>query len=312
MDKIDEKILLSLIQNSRQPISQIARQARVSRDVANYRITQLVRTGIIRDFITDIDLNKLGYISALFFVCIKADIENEFVAYINSLDFVSWAGTHLGFWSLGMAIYGTNTQEVEERFQAVFQKYKEHITNHRFAFYKTTQFFAGKYFGAAEQKSSSKNQISHTVDQKDKVILSQLTKNSRLTSVELARILDLTPVAVSNRIAKLERSGYITGYSVYVNVHKLGMYLFIFFIQNRRLDQRRKLFSYLQQHPKISLLLDYIGDPFIEFGLFVKDPYQARPLLQEIKETFPDNELIDFFLAQEDFISFGAPNCVFN
>jgi len=113
---------------------------------------------------------------------------------------------------------------------AVFRSIKRHLLTIDSHFYKTTQFFAGEVFwrcGAKKLVQESDKAI--TVDQKDKVILSQLTKNSRLTSVELARILDLTPVAVSNRIAKLERSGYITGYSVYVNVHKLGMYLFIFF-----------------------------------------------------------------------------------
>jgi DNA-binding Lrp family transcriptional regulator len=311
MDKIDEKILKTLIADSRQSISQIAKVARVSRDVAQYRVQQLKKNGIIRDFITNIDFEKLGYISALFFVSIKAEKEKEFIAYINNLDFVSWAGTHLGMWSLGMAIYGKNTREVEERFQTIFQKYKNWINNHQFTFYKTTEFYTEKYFGESKITTMPKKYEEHTIDKEDKIILQHLAKNSRMTSVELAQIIKLTPVAISRRIARLEKSGYITGYSIYINVLKLGLYLFIFFIQNNNLDQRKKLFSYLQHHPKVSLLLDYIGDPFIEFGIFVKDPYETRAILQEIKETFPDNKITDFFLTQEDFISSGVPRCVF-
>lgn len=311
MDKIDKKILKILILNSRQSTSQIAKQARISRDVTQYRIQQLKKNGIIRDFTTDIDYEKLGYISALFFVSIKAEKEKEFIEHINKLNFVSWAGTHLGFWSLGMAIYGKNTKEVEERFQTIFQKYKNWITNHQFVFYKTTEFYTEKYFGEQKNKTFRKKYEHYKVDDTDKIILKHMSKNSRISSTELAKIVKLTPVAVSRRINKLEKSGFVKGYSVYINLLKLELYLFTFFIQNNNLDQRMKLFSYLQTHPRVSVLLDYIGDPFIEFGIFVKDPYETRAIIQEIKETFPDNKITDFFMTQEDFISFGAPDCVF-
>src|SRR3989344_960153 len=150
LDKIDKKILLALIKNSRSSITSIAKKANISRDVTNYRINRMLKKGIIRNFITEIDIEKLGYTSALLFLSIKADTEKEFIQYINKLDFVSWAGTHLGFWSLGMAIYGKNNDEVEKKTQMILRKYKDHITNHQFAFYKNTKFFTEKYFGHFE------------------------------------------------------------------------------------------------------------------------------------------------------------------
>lgn len=311
MDKIDEKILIELIKDSRQSFTQLAKKIRISRDIVQYRTSQLIKKGIIRDYITNIDYEKLGYISALFFISIKAEKEKEFIEYINSLDFVSWAGTHLGKWSLGMAIYGKNNYEVEQRFQELFFKYKDHITKHQFEFYKTTQFFTEKYFEQEKKYQESKKYEEYKPDNIDKIILKHLSKDARISSMELTKHIKLTPVAIAQRIRKLEKSGFIKGYSIYINVFKLDIYLFIFFIQNKNLEQRKKLFTYLQNHPKVTLLLDYVGDPFIEFGIFVKNPYETRKALQEIKETFPDNEIIDFFLTQEDFISFGAPACVF-
>lgn len=311
MDKIDEKILLALIKNARQTTTQIAKQVRVSRDVVRYRMAQLEKQGIIRDYVTNIDTEKLGHISALLFVSIKAEAEKEFIDYINRLDHISWAGTQMGFWSLGMAIYGKNTHEVNERFQSLLTKYQNDITNHKFAFYKSTQFFIEKYFGAKRVAEIKKTPQQYKVDKYDLIILSLLAKNARMSAVELATKVPLTPVAIAQRISKLEKSHYIMGYSIYVNVFKMGLFLFIFFIQNRKLEQRKKLFRYLQEHQRVSLLLDYVGDPFIEFGVFVKNPYETRAVLQEIKGVFPDNKVTDFFLSQEDFISFGAPPCVF-
>ena len=187
MDKIDEKILSELISNSRQSLTQLAKKTRVSRDVVQYRINQMKKKGIIRDFITNIDYGKMGFTSALLFISIKADAEKEFIKDINSLDYISWAGTHLGLWSLGMAIYGKNTQEVEQRFQNILFKYQDKITKHQFEFYKTTQFFTEKYFGKKKETVLEKPLEKHRLDAYDKIILQRLSKNSRITSVEISK-----------------------------------------------------------------------------------------------------------------------------
>ena len=311
IDKIDKKLLLKLTENSRTPISTIAKQLKISRDVANYRIKQLVAKGIIRDFITEIDTKKMGFTSALLFISIKAEKETEFISDINKLNFVSWAGTHLGLWSLGLAIYGKTNEEIEEKFQTIFQKYKDQIIDHRFELYKETQFFTEKYFGqfTKERKISNKK---YKLDKYDKTILKILSKNSRITSVEISKEIPLTAAAIAQRISKLEKNNYIIKYSIYINIFKMDLYLFIFFIKNRKIENRKKLYSYLKKNPKVTMLVSYIGDPFIEFSLFAKDPYEIRKTLQEIKETFPENEITDFFLTQEDFISYGAPKCIFD
>ena len=311
LDKIDQKLLVALLQNSRQSITQLAKTAGVSRDVANYRINRLHSTGVIRDFTTEIDVAKLGHISALFFVTIQASVEKEFIAHIHNLDYTSWAGTLLGKWSVGMAIYGRDITEIEERFQTIYSKFEKHITGHEFAFYKSTQFFYEKCFGATKKKNFAAKE-DHTLDDIDKTILQSLSKNSRITCVELMNTVPLTAPAIASRIKRLERSGHILKYTVYLNEFVMGFYQFIFFIKNKNLEQRKKLYSYLEQHPKVSMLLDYVGDPFIEFGVFVEDPYETRAVLQEILESFPDNEVIDFFLAQENLLSFGLPKSVFN
>jgi len=106
IDKIDQKILLELLRDSRISISLLSKKLKISRDVANYRINKMVENNIIRNFITEIDVEKLGFCSAFFCLNLKPEIEKEFIDYISSLNFTSWAGTLSGFWSLGMAIYG--------------------------------------------------------------------------------------------------------------------------------------------------------------------------------------------------------------
>lgn len=312
MDKLDENILVELLKNSRMPLSQLAKKCRVSREVITYRINNLKQKEIIKDFFTQINAEKLGFISTLFFVRINAKAEKEFIEYVKKLDFVSWAGTHLGVWSLGMAIYGKNNKEIEEKFQKIYSKFKEQITDHKIEFYKTKKFFYEKYFNKNVNIQTKKENLKiYKIDSTDKKILFDISRNSRISSVELAGKLKMTATAVIKRIKNLEKYNYIQKYSIFVNASKLNKNQFVFFIKNKNLDQINKLYSYLESHQRVLFLIDYLGDPFIEFCIFAENSKEAKKISQEIEESFPENRIIDFFLGQDEFISNIVPKCVF-
>ncbi|BAF88023.1 MULTISPECIES: Lrp/AsnC family transcriptional regulator [Azorhizobium] len=66
------------------------------------------------------------------------------------------------------------------------------------------------------------------LDQIDVKILSELQKNGRITNVELAGLVNLSPSPCLMRMKKLQSEGYITGYSARINVGKLGQTLTVF------------------------------------------------------------------------------------
>ncbi|PSC05316.1 AsnC family transcriptional regulator [Alsobacter soli] len=66
------------------------------------------------------------------------------------------------------------------------------------------------------------------LDQIDVKILAELQKNGRITNVELASLVNLSPSPCLIRVRKLQDEGYITGYSAIVNVAKLGQALTVF------------------------------------------------------------------------------------
>jgi DNA-binding Lrp family transcriptional regulator len=66
------------------------------------------------------------------------------------------------------------------------------------------------------------------LDQIDIKILSELQKNGRITNVELAGLVNLSPSPCLIRVRKLQEEGYITGYSALINVAKLGQALTVF------------------------------------------------------------------------------------
>ncbi|MGE7983732.1 Lrp/AsnC family transcriptional regulator [Solibacillus sp. NPDC093137] len=66
------------------------------------------------------------------------------------------------------------------------------------------------------------------LDYTDMKILDELSRNSRITMKELGEKVHLTGPATSARVAKLEDSGVIEGYTIKVNRVKLGCYIHAF------------------------------------------------------------------------------------
>lgn len=65
--------------------------------------------------------------------------------------------------------------------------------------------------------------MSSDLDRIDQKILTELEANGRLSIVELAARVNLTNTPCSERVKRLERSGYISGYRATLNMEKLGL-----------------------------------------------------------------------------------------
>jgi Lrp/AsnC family leucine-responsive transcriptional regulator len=66
------------------------------------------------------------------------------------------------------------------------------------------------------------------IDEKDARILEVLQRDGRVTNVELARVVELTPSATLERVRKLEERGLIKGYAALLDPAALGLGLLAF------------------------------------------------------------------------------------
>ncbi len=311
MDKTDTDLLRILMQNSRMPITRLAKKLKISREVATYRLNRLKNEKVILNFVAQINTEKLGFVGAAVFVNVKATQQKEFKEFLAKASFVSWVAELSGIWSFGFSIIGKTNEELDARFLYIYNRFKEAIIDHRFTLHRSSLFFYEKYFGRQSTAIVVKKNKEYKVDTKDRIILQELSKNSRKDSVALSTKVSLSAPAVAHRIRQLEAGGYIAKYSLFIDVSKLGLFQYSIFITNKNIDEKKKLINYLQQHHHISFIAQYVGDPFIEFGLFVNDPYEIRENLQEIEEAFPDNRIMEISLFQKEFVSVGPPSCVF-
>lgn len=66
------------------------------------------------------------------------------------------------------------------------------------------------------------------LDRIDRKILIELQKDGRLSNVELAKTIGLSPSPCLERVRRLEGQGYITGYCALVDAEKLGAAMLVF------------------------------------------------------------------------------------
>ena len=66
------------------------------------------------------------------------------------------------------------------------------------------------------------------LDKLDIKILCELQKNGRISNVELAELINLSPSPCLMRVKRLQSEGFITGYSAQIDVSKLGQPLIVF------------------------------------------------------------------------------------
>lgn len=66
------------------------------------------------------------------------------------------------------------------------------------------------------------------LDRIDIKILAELQRNGRITNVELADLVALSPSPCLMRVKKLQQAGYITGYAAQIDVARLGETLTVF------------------------------------------------------------------------------------
>lgn len=66
------------------------------------------------------------------------------------------------------------------------------------------------------------------LDRIDMKILQELQNNGRISNAELSEKVSLSPSPCLQRVKKLQKSGYITGYTAQIDIAKLGAFITIF------------------------------------------------------------------------------------
>ncbi len=315
LDVKDRRILYQLETNARQPISSLAKNVGLSREVVNYRIKQLEKKGIIQYYVATIDLIKLGLMYCrVFFQYNNVDksTEEEIIKFSRENPYISWVALGNGQWDLALVysvsnlnILDKNYHEFQYKFGHLFKRtypsvaFKIYHYKHSYLYNHEndrTPIIVGDFLEIEK------------IDDMDWKILSELMKNPMIDYVNLAKILEISIKTVSKRIENLTKNKIILNFRAKINTKALNLEhhkIFLFLINLSKKNQL-DLINYLQNNNNVIFITKPFGMADLEFEMVVEGQRKLYEFLSELKIKFPNliRDYETFLLYDEPFTNY--------
>jgi Lrp/AsnC family leucine-responsive transcriptional regulator len=117
------------------------------------------------------------------------------------------------------------------------------------------------------------------IDATDRRILSELAADGRVSLAELGRRVSLSPPAVAERVARLERAGVITGYHAAIDARALGYQLTAIVRVKPAARQLPRIPELAAEIPEISECLRITGEDCFFLKVHLRSIDELSPLL---------------------------------
>jgi len=304
LDALDKKILLSLINNSRAPISVISKETHLSREIVSYRMSKLEEEGLITGYIARI--NQPIFCTGVALVHFKlmrfsSQRFNEIVNYIQKHPSINWCIETCGTADLILTIMYDAPKDLGQTLIELSNFIGHNLKEHRISLYIDEYKFDRSGLITEKSLSYSKHKtvtfdqsVKLSLDAIDLKILSALTSNSRTKNVDLAKSLHITEDVVRLRIRNLEKKQVITGYTISVDINKLGYEVYQMSVQIEQMTNAiiNKIKYYVQTNPYVVYCSRSSGKYNIVMDINAKNRMHFNNILLEIRAALP--EIIDY------------------
>jgi Lrp/AsnC family leucine-responsive transcriptional regulator len=304
MDLINKKIVCELDINCRIPMSQLAKKLRISRNVADYRIKNLEKSGIIVNYICSLDLGVLGYTTYKIYFKIHngKKSEKDFVKNLVEDKRVIHCVKIEGSFDYAVTLAVKTISELDNFLLNLKNKFNDLIDDCYIGIIVYSKLFklhklllnykkdilmqkSYKYSGEGKQV---------TLDEKDKKILRELSQSANLSIVEIAKRTRLSIDSVKYRLKVLSKSPVIS-YRALLNLNKIGFYHYVILLKIKQIAQKEeeKLMTWCLLKKNVLYCTKRIGYFDFELNIAITDINDLNGFISELKKEF--NEIIDSY-----------------
>ncbi|PIN80525.1 hypothetical protein COV16_00715 [Candidatus Woesearchaeota archaeon CG10_big_fil_rev_8_21_14_0_10_34_8] len=311
MDKLDLKILQSLDWHGRMPINRIAKIVHSNKDVVAYRVNKLEKQEIITNYYPVIDMHKLGYHTSRLYFDLEELDDDETKDFIDFIDKKINAG--LIFWhdylpyTCGIFLWNKSVYEVEQAIFKIKRKLGKKLIKYNYSLISTFRQYPKDYlFGNpthTEFRSLEPSKIINH-DKNDFNILKLLSKNARISTMEISRKLKIPQTTVSKKIKSLEKNKIILGYRAQINITKLNQinyFLEIYLGSNKNIQD---IESWANVNKHVVWLQKIIGTCDLEVEVEVKNKEELNKLLNSLRKKFKSIRKIVFWSQEYKKLTF--------
>ncbi len=293
LDAKDRQIIGALFENARTPVSAIAKRARLSKEVVNYRIRRMMASGLLVGFNTVIDVRKIGW--EMFFVYIRfrninISEENRIIGFLINHMNVAQLFRCIGNYDAVLKVFARSYAEAAAIMKDIEAAYKDNIDEYSIdaiseesavPFSFLYEHAKNKRLHYMEKKEAEKVILSKT----DLLILRELSKNARMNLAGMATKLKTSREILKYHVKKLERSRIILKYRPDVLPKVLGYNWYFLIIKTGKMDalMSNKLESFLLNHTNVTYFYKTAGSSDVQVELRVKTNEKLNEILMQLR-----------------------------
>lgn len=289
----DKKIIYELSKNARQSANVIAKKVGISKEVAVYKINNLLTKGVIRKFITIINTERLGFHRYEIYLGLKnidEKKEKQIAEYLSKDPLSLWVRSSLGDWDILSEFYTKDILGYERIVREINQVYMENIekldSGRVLVEYAFPLKCIGYNFNEPLIEAQSENNFEKfEVDSKDIKILRELSKNARMSVIDISKKTGINTDTIIYRIKNLTKNGIILGARTVLNENFLGLSRYKVLISLKETnEQKYGLFlSFLNSLKSTQYLKRCIGNWDFSLTLLCKNMDELRRIILDIK-----------------------------
>jgi DNA-binding Lrp family transcriptional regulator len=298
MDLIDKKIICELDLNCRTPLTKMAKKLRIGRNVLAYRIKKLQEEGIITDYICSISLGKLGFKTYKIYCKMRSfssNSEKDFIEFIKNEQAVIHLLKTEGSFDFAFVIAVKNIKELDNFLSSLKTKFRSELEDCTVSIVVSSRIFKMSKLLLEDKhqliKFDKYNEVEEpiTLDEKDRLILSILSKEANISIVDLSEKTKLSLDVIKYRIKELS-SRLISSYRAIIDMNKLGYfhYVILLKIRNSSIHDEEALMNWCANRQNIMYYTKRIGSFDFEINAAIKDINELNTLIHDLKKNFAE------------------------
>ena len=294
LDKIDKKLLSHIVHNFREPITQIAKKCKISREQGEYRIKKYEENGLINGYYALFDLFALGYTKNYI---LKLRVKNPNLDRLSQIKdnekiLIFTRLQCYGEWDYILTILTKEKTSILDFISELYNLWKNDLLDYDIFEPIELHFFPLKMFGInkEEENISLYETQKKKIDNLDKKIIKEISNNARIKIVELAEKTKEKVETINYRLKRLQKE-IIKGYRVFLDLDKIDYKLaqLVLKLNNLSSLNKGKILSYGSNEKNIHAVGIGIGKYNTLFQIIYESPAELIKEINKIKNQFSEN-----------------------
>ncbi len=305
LDAKDKKLLQILDLDPKITTSALAKALRVSQQVADYRLKQLMEKKIITQISALVHLPALGFEQYRVFFrfgAVSGEEKKKLVNVLAKSKSVLWAARIGGVYDLHIALAVRDYKEFDLFLDHVNASFPGALVDHDALYAVKHLYFSHKFLGG---KGREKVEIDcaferSKVDTLDFEILQRLKVNARMSSVALGRECSVSYKTILQRIKRLEEKGIIAGYRMFVTLGDFKPYLLLMKYRNYTKEKETKLLQFVAAEEHFTQAVRQFGSWDLLLHARTKSLEDLQEVIIQLREKFNLVETVEVMPIFED------------